>query len=155
MALLRIGIITLFSIVFLTSCFDYEDVDFRGVQNVGIEDRSGGNITVRIDMKVNNPNNYNIKIKKSALDVFVNGSKIGKTKMKKSIVLKKNTEDVYPLYLTLNEKDLRGSAIASIGSILSGSMKIRIKGDIKAKVYGIGKKFPIDIEEPVNLGSMF
>ena len=87
MALLRIGLITLFSIVFLTSCFDYEDVEFKGVQNIGLEGRSGGNITVRIDMKVNNPNNYNIKIKKSSLDVFVNGSKVGKTKMKNSIIL--------------------------------------------------------------------
>ena len=155
MALLRIGIITLFSIVFLTSCFDYEDVEFKGVQNIGLEGRSGGNITVRIDMKVNNPNNYNIKIKKSSLDVFVNGSKIGKTKIKNNIVLKKNHQEVYPLFLTLSEKELKGSVLSSIGSLLRGSMKVRIKGNIKAKVYGFGKKFPIDVEQPVNLGSIF
>jgi|SaaInlStandDraft_5_1057022.scaffolds.fasta_scaffold13066_3 LEA14-like dessication related protein len=155
MALLRIGIITLFSIVFLTSCFDYEDVEFKGVQNIGLEGRSGGNITVRIDMKVKNPNNYNIKIKKSSLDVFVNGSKIGKTKIKNNIVLKKNHQEVYPLFLTLSEKELKGSALSSIGSLLRGSMKVRIKGNIKAKVYGFGKKFPIDVEQPVNLGSIF
>ena len=74
--------------------------------------------------------------------------------MNNNIVLKKNTEDTYPLYLTLNEKELLGSALGSLGSLLKGSMKIRIKGDIKAKVYGIGKKFPIDVEESVNLGSM-
>jgi hypothetical protein len=140
MALLRIGLITLFSIVFLTSCFDYEDVEFKGVQNIGLEGRSGGNITVRIDMKVNNPNNYNIKIKKSSLD---------------DVVLKKNHQDVYPLYLTFSEKELKSSALASIGSLLTGRMKVRIKGNIKAKVYGIGKKFPIDVEEPVNLSSLF
>ena len=155
MALLRIGLITLFSIVFLTSCFDYEDVEFKGVQNIGLEGRSGGNITVRIDMKVNNPNNSNIKIKKSSLDVFVNSSKVGKTKMKNDVVLKKNHQDVYPLYLTFSEKELKSSALASIGSLLTGRMKVRIKGNIKAKVYGIGKKFPIDVEEPVNLSSLF
>jgi LEA14-like dessication related protein len=155
MALLRIGLITLFSIVFLTSCFDYEDVEFKGVQNIGLEDRSGGNITVRIDMKVNNPNNYNIKIKKSSLDVFVNGSKVGHTKMKNNTVLKKNQQDVYPLYLTLSEKELKSSALSSIGSLLTGKMKVRIKGEIKAKVYSIGKKVPIDVEEPVNLGALF
>jgi LEA14-like dessication related protein len=155
MTLLRIGLFTLFSIVFLTSCFDYEDIDFKGVQNIGLEGRSRGTITVRIDMKVNNPNNYNIKIKKSSLDVFVNGSKVGKTKMKNDVVLKKNHQDVYPLYLTFSEKELKSSALASIGSLLTGKMKVRIKGDIKAKVYGIGKKFPIDVEEPVNLGSIF
>ena len=155
MALLRIGLITLFSIVFLTSCFDYEDVEFKGVQNIGLEGRAGGNITVRIDMKVNNPNNYNIKIKKSSLDVFINGSKVGKTKIKNDIVLKKNRQDVYSMYLTLGEKELKGSALSSIGSLLTGSMKVRIKGDIKAKVYGVGKKFPIDVEEPVSLRSLF
>ena len=155
MALIKIGLITLFSIFFFTSCFDYEDVEFQGVQNFGIEDRTDGNITVRIDLKVNNPNNYNIKIKKTSLDVFVNGAEVGKTKMKNNIVLKKNHQDVYPLYLTLSEKELKGSALSSIGSFLRGSMKIRVKGDIKAKVYGVGKKFPIDIEEPVNLRSIF
>ena len=155
MALLKIGLITLFSIVFLTSCFDYEDVEFKGVQNIDLEGRAGGNITVRIDMKVNNPNNYNIKIKKSSLDVFINGSKVGKTKIKNDIVLKKNRQDVYSMYLTLGEKELKGSALSSIGSLLTGSMKVRIKGDIKAKVYGVGKKFPIDVEEPVSLRSLF
>lgn len=155
MALVKIGLITLFSIFFLTSCFDYEDVEFKGVKNFGVENRSDGNITVRIDLKVNNPNNYNIKIKKSSLDIFVNGAKIGKTKMKNNIVLKKNQQDEYPLYLTLSEKELKGSALSTIGSFLKGSMKVRIKGDIKAKVYGVGKKFPIDIEEPVNLRSIF
>ncbi len=155
MGFLRIGIITLISFVFLTSCFDYEDVEFRGVQNVGLEGRSEGNITLRIDMKVNNPNNYNIKIKKSALDVYVNGSKVGRTKMKNNIVLKKNYQEVYPLYLSLSEKELKSSALSAIGSFLKGSMKVRIKGDIKAKVYGVGKKFPIDIEEPVNFRSIF
>lgn len=155
MGFLRIEIITLISFVFLTSCFDYEDVEFRGVQNVGLEGRSEGNITLRIDMKVNNPNNYNIKIKKSALDVYVNGSKVGRTKMKNNITLKKNYQEVYPLYLSLSEKELKSSALSTIGSFLKGSMKVRIKGDIKAKVYGVGKKFPIDIEEPVNFRSIF
>lgn len=155
MALLKIGLITLFSIFFLTSCFDYEDVEFKGVQNFGLENRSEGNITVRIDLKVNNPNNYNIKIKRSSLDIFVNGARVGKTKMKNNIVLKKNHQDVYPLYLTLSEKELKGSALSSIGSFLKGSMKLGLKGDIKAKVYGVGKKFPIDIEEPINLRSIF
>ena len=155
MALLRVGLIALFSIVFLTSCFDYEDIDFKGVQKIGLEGRSRGTITVRIDVKVNNPNSYNIKIKRSSLDVFINGSKVGKTKIKNDVVLKKNHQDVYPLYLTFSEKELKSSALASIGSLLTGRMKVRIKGDIKTKVYGIGKKFPIDVEEPVNLGSIF
>ena len=90
------------------------------MQNFGIEDRSAGNITVRIDLKVNNPNNYNIKIKKSSLDVFVNGAEVGKTKMKNNIVLKKNHQDVYPLYLTLSEKELKRSALVIYRKLSEG-----------------------------------
>ena len=155
MALLRIGLVTLFSIVFLTSCFDYEDVEFKGVQSLGLKEPFGGNVAVRIDVKVNNPNNYNIKMKKSTLDVFVNGLKVCKTKMQNNIVLKKNHEDVYPLYLTLGEKELKNSALASITTLMTGSVKVRVKGDVKTKAYGILKKFPIDMEKSVNLSSFF
>jgi LEA14-like dessication related protein len=155
MSLLRIGLISFFSVFLLTSCFDYEEVNFKGVKKFGIEDRSAGNITIRMDLNVSNPNKYNINIKKSTLDVFVNGNKVGKAKMKNNIILKKKKEDVYPLYLTLKEKDLMGSALSSIGSLISGSMKVGIKGNVKVKVYGFGKKFPVEVEESVNLGSIF
>jgi len=148
-------LILLISFITLTSCFDYQDVDFKGVENFSLENKSTDNIVVRLDMRVKNPNNYNIKIKKSSLDIFVNGKKAGKTKMKNDIVLKKNSEGVYPVYLNTNGKDLLSSSMGSLGSLLGGSLKIRLKGDVKAKVYGVGKKFPIDVEEPVSLGSMF
>lgn len=154
MSTLRFSFITLFSLFFLTSCFDYEDVDFKGVDNFSLVDKSADNITVRLDLRVKNPNNYNIKIKKSSLDIFINGNKAGKTKMKDDIVLKKGVEGVYPIYLKTNGKEIL-SSMGSLGSLLTGSLKVRIKGNVKAKVYGIGKKFPIDVEEPVSLGSMF
>lgn len=155
MTFLKTVLIVILSSVLFTSCFDYEDVDFKGVENFGLEEKSADNIVIRLDLRVKNPNNYNIKIKKSTLDIFVNGKKAGKTKMKNDIVLKKNEEGVYPIYLVTNGKELMSSTMGSLGSLLSGSMKVRIKGNVKAKVYGIGKKFPIDVEEPVNLSSMF
>lgn len=145
----------LFCALLLTSCFDYKDVEFKGMQDFGIEDRTDNNITVRVDLKVNNPNNYGIKVKKSTLDVYLNKKYVGKTKMKKSIKLKKNSEGVYPLYLKTSGRDLMKSAMGSIGSLLRGKVNLGIKGDVKASVYGVGKKFPVEMEESVNLKGMF
>ena len=144
-----------FTLLVLNSCFDYKDVEFKGMQGFNIEDRTDDAITIRVDMKVNNPNNYNIKVKKSTLDVYLNNKYVGKTKMKKSVVLKKKREGVYPVYLKTTGKDLMKSAMGSLGSLLSGQINLGVKGDVKAGAYGISKKFPIDVTQNVSLKGMF
>lgn len=144
-------ILVLITIVSLSSCFEYEDVDFKGIQDFSLADRTKENILIRLDLKVNNPNTYNITIKPTTLDVFINGKNAGKTKMKDKIVLKKNTTGVYPLYLQAKTKDIMGAMTGSFGSLLSGKIKIGVKGNVKAKAYGVGKKFYLNEEESVSL----
>ncbi len=72
-------ILVLITIVSLSSCFEYEDVDFKGIQDFSLADRTKENILIRLDLKVNNPNTYNITIKPTTLDVFINGKNAGKT----------------------------------------------------------------------------
>lgn len=152
--LYRISVFT-FLIIFLTSCFDYEEVQFKGMQGFNIEERTEDNITVRLDIKVDNPNTYNIKIKKSNLDLYLNKKYLGKAKIKKSVTLKKKQIDTYPVYIKTSGKDLMKSAMGNIGSLLSGKVNLGVKGDLKASVYGISKKFPVEMEEDVSLKGMF
>lgn len=138
-------------LLLLNSCFEYEDVDFKGIQDFKLENTTSEQILIRLDLKVDNPNTYNITIKPATLDIFVNGKLAGKTKMKEKIVLKKKMTGVYPLYLQAKTKDIMGALTGSIGSLLSGKVKIGIKGNVKAKVYGIGKKFYLNEEETVSI----
>jgi len=137
--------------VSLNSCFEYEDVEFKGMQDFKLENKNTEHLLMRLDLKVDNPNAYNITIKPAILDIYVNGKYAGKTKMKEKIVLKKNTTGVYPLYLQANTKDLMNALTGSFGSLLSGKVKVGIKGDVKAKVYGVGKKFYLNEEETISL----
>jgi len=150
MKLLNI-IVIFFLATLLSGCLEYEDVDFKGVQKFGIEERTSEQILIRLDIKVDNPNTYNITIKPATLDIHINGKYAGKTKMKEKIVLKKNTTGIYPLYLQAKTKDIMGALTGSLGSILSGRVKVGIKGNVKAKAYGIGKKFYLNEEQTVSL----
>jgi len=136
----------------LQSCFEYEEVDFKGVENFKVEEQNGDKMVVRLDLRVFNPNKYNITIKKTNLDVLLNGKYIGKTSMKENIKIKKKKEDVYPVRLVMNKKDLMKGAMGSLGGLFGGSVKLGVKGNVKAKAYGIGKKFPVEFEQPVSLG---
>lgn len=149
--LLRFSWVILIALLF-QSCFEYEDVDFKGMESYNVEEQNNDNILVRLDLRVNNPNKYNITIKKTKLDVSINGKKIGQTEMKNDIKLKKKTEAVYPVRLKMNRGDIMKGAMSSLGGLFGGSVKVGVKGNVKAKAYGIGKKFPLEFEQPVNLG---
>lgn len=138
-------------LVLLNSCFEYEEVDFKGVQNFKLENRTSENLLMRLDLKVNNPNTYNITIKPTTLDIYVNGKFAGKTKMKDKIVLKKQTTGVYPLYMQANTKDIMSALPMNLGALLSGKITMGIKGNVKAKAYGVGKKFYLNEEETIYL----
>lgn len=138
-------------LVLMSSCLEYEEVDFKGLQDIRLENTTSEQLLIRLDLKVDNPNTYNIIIKPAILDVYINGKFAGKTKMKEKIVLKKSTTGVYPLYLQAARKDIIGSVAGSIGTLLSGKVKVGIKGNVKAKAYGVAKKFYLNEEETVSL----
>lgn len=148
--LLQFSWVILIALLF-QSCFEYEDVDFKGMESYKVEEQNGDHVVVRLDLRVHNPNKYNITIKKTKLDVSINGKKIGQTEMKDDIKLKKKTEAVYPVRLKMNKGDIMRGAMSSLGGLFGGSVKVGVKGNVKAKAYGIGKKFPLEFEEPVNM----
>lgn len=142
LALLMIG---------MNGCFDYYDVEFKGVQNVSVVERTENDLKLQVDVRINNPNTYNIKIKKSVFDIYINDRLVGKTNLAEKVILKKKTEDVYGIVLNANARDLLKAAMGSLGGLMKGTVKIGIKGDVKGSVYGVTKKVPIDVEENINL----
>jgi LEA14-like dessication related protein len=135
----------------LQGCFDYEEVEFRGVQNVSVVERTDNVVKLQIDVRVDNPNKFNIKVKKSTLDIYINDKYVGKTHLDEKIVLKKKTDDVYGVVLRANPKDILKAAMGSLGGLLKGSVTVQLKGDVKGSVYGISKKVEVDVKEEINL----
>lgn len=136
---------------FLQGCFDYEEVEFKGVKDVSLLDRTEDKLRIQVDVLVDNPNNFNIKVKKSTLDIYLNGKYVGKTTLDSKIVVKKNTEDVYPVVLNANTKEVMKAAMGSLGGLLKGKVTIGLKGKVKGSVYGISKSVDVDMEEEINL----
>ncbi len=137
----------------LNSCFTYQDLTIGGVDNVKIDKFNKEEIKLTLFVKINNPNNYKIKVKKSIFDLFVAGKEIGKVKMKEDVVIDKEKEKQYEIALSTTMKDASSSALNALGSaIFSGKVKIRVKGKAKAKVMFIGKKFDVDFQDEIPLG---
>lgn len=149
-------ILFVFAILIFTSCA-YRDVEVMGVESVNVDEFTTDNVQITASIILKNPNNFKIKIKRSELDLYVNGDQIGTTKLKKKIVLPKNTEMAHDFIIESSIKDLGGGLLSSVGSVISGGgVRVGVKGDVKGSAFLITTKIPIDVEENVSLdGGLF
>ncbi|MDA9261863.1 LEA type 2 family protein [Flavobacteriales bacterium] len=137
----------------LTSCSLYEDVEFLGVQDYSFERLEGSEIKASIIFKINNPNFYSIKLKKSDFEIFLDDDKLGSAKMLEDIKIKRKAEGEYTLNLALQESELKNSVVPLLKKAFSkNTVTFRIKGKAHAKVWGIlGKKVDINEKKEVSI----
>jgi LEA14-like dessication related protein len=136
----------------LSSCLEYKEVKVVQVIDVGIKDISVSGVAVEVAMQIKNPNNYNIKIIGSDLNLFLKGNKMGAANLKNKVILKKKSNAVYRFTLQSNFKDLAlGSLPVLMGLMTQNEIEFHIVGHIKAQAKGISKKVPIDFTEKVKL----
>jgi LEA14-like dessication related protein len=145
-------LIAFFLFGILQACVTFKDVDMKKFGGVKIETFTKEEIRISISANIDNPNNYNIKVKKADLEIYVDGKFLGKAHIDKKIVLKKKTTADYQAIIVT---DLRkaGSSLMTIAgaAILKGEAEIRVKGKVKAGVILFSRKIPIDEKKNIPL----
>jgi LEA14-like dessication related protein len=129
----------------LSSCFQYDDVVYQGFDNVKMTKPKDGQMNIKFNLKLDNPNNYKIKIKPSDVTVFVGGKELGQIHLTETLVIDKRSEKSYPLSVDLKLKDLFKSGLGGLFEVITKqTVTLRIKGFVRGSVYGITQKRYID-----------
>jgi len=133
-------------------CMTYKEVEIIEVTDVSLKQFTAKGVEVEVAMQIKNPNNYNISIVDSDLELFAKGSRVGIAKVEKKITLLKKSNQIHRFIIKASLKDLGIGAIPLAMSVLGGEpIDIHIKGDIKAKAKGVGKRFPVDFKKTVKI----
>lgn len=128
-------------LISVSSC-QYEEVKYLGVSNFSNFNQKDKEFFFHVDVKANNPNTYNIKIKPSTLDVYLDEKKIGVVHLDEKVKLVKKMEDVYTAKLRAQLDKIK---ILDIGTqILFKSPKLIFKGQVKAGTAFFYKRFDIN-----------
>ncbi len=136
----------------LSGCLQYKEVKVVDVGKIGVKEISMKGIKVEVEMQIKNPNKYDISIVDSDLDLYLKGNKMGEAKIQEKVTLPKKSNKIHRFTIQTNVKDLLSGALPVLLSLLTeNSIELQVKGDIKAKAKGIGKKFPVDFKEKVKL----
>jgi LEA14-like dessication related protein len=134
----------------LSGC-DFEEINFKGIEKFELLDQKDDQIKLKLMMRVENLNKFNIILKNSDLDLSLNDTYIGKATIDAPVKLKKKSEAAYPVVLNIKGKDVLKKTMGMMGTILSGPIKFSAKGKVTGKAYGISKAMDVAFTEKLNL----
>lgn len=142
------------ALLFLSSCGDFQDVSFSGIQSVKVNKISTKGIDVDVTAKIKNPNDVAFTIYHSDLDATFSGMNVGKAHLTNNVKIKANSEQDYTFNV---QSDFTGLSLAEVPSLLgiaaSRSIKVGLKGNLKVGKLFMKKDYPVDMVKTVPLGA--
>jgi LEA14-like dessication related protein len=126
----------------LSSCIEFEDVEVLRFGKIQVQQIKGSTAKISVDLDLENPNFFSIKIKPSTLDLFVEDEYVGKAILLEKVKIIKKKTGTYITRVELIAED--GVLRKLLKYALKPELKIRVNGKVKGSVYGITKRIAID-----------
>ena len=130
----------------INGCISYKAVQIKEIKSVQPLNNNLSSGKMVVNLRVANPNNYSIKVKKYNLHAFVNNTDLGEIKVDEKIVLPKNSEQDYKLTFATDMNKIIG-LIPSL--FLQGGGEAALKGSVRIKALFLSKKFSVDLKKKV------
>jgi len=134
----------------LSSCNVYRDVQVNEVQEIIVGEISEEGMQVEVRMTIENPNWYNVVLKKSHVDVFLEGSKIGELVLNEKVTVPKKSTTTQVLVMDADYEKLQGI----FGNILILLFKkeyiLEAKGFVTGRGLIVTKKVKVDLKETLS-----
>jgi LEA14-like dessication related protein len=140
----------------LSSCGDFQDVTFEGIENVKVNKISQQGIDVDITAKIKNPNKVAFTIYKSDLDATFSNMNVGKAILTNNVKIKANTSQAYTFNIKSDFSKLSMAELPNLLSIAtSKSIKVGLKGNLRVGKMLLKKNYPVDMVKsvPMNFGN--
>lgn len=138
---------TLFS-----SCGDFQEVTFSGIENVNIISLSQQGAEAEITAKIKNPNTVAFTIYPVDMDVVLGGINAGKAYLIGRTKIKANSDQTYTFRIKSDFSTLSMTDMPKLMAMaMSRSVKVSLKGNLKVGRLFIRKSYPVEMTQNVPL----
>lgn len=149
-------ILTAFGLLLLlagyTSCSDFQEITFSGIENVKVTKLSKEAVEADIIAKINNPNRSGFTVYHSDMDVTFNGISCGKAKLTNNVKIKGESEQTYTFHVRTDLSNLSMTEYPKLLAIaLSKHAKISLKGNLNVGKLFVKKQYPVEFSKLVSL----
>lgn len=138
----------------LSSCFKYEEVTVENIKSVRLIEFSDQGLLVESEIKINNPNGFDIRIVDSGFDLYVKGNKLAKASIQQKLTIPENSSDYHKIRIKSDYKDFADGALVNMLAITMGGGKeisFKAEGFVVGKVFFIKRKAEFSHQETVPL----
>jgi LEA14-like dessication related protein len=134
----------------LTGCLSYKQVVMHDIADVEVRKLDLKGVELTAHVRLENPNGYRIHVKDPDVDLYLNGTFVGKGMLDSTLVLDKRSSRIYviPLHAEFKGANL---LMMLLGGALTGEMKIGAKGSFVGQAGLLRKRFPFEVEQTVDM----
>jgi LEA14-like dessication related protein len=144
-------LLTISSVLF-TSCSDFEEVQFSGIENVQVTKLSQQGAEAEITAKIKNPNSTSFTVYKSDLNVTLNGLDAGIAHLTDNVKIKSNSEESYTFKIKSDFSSLSLTDLPQLISIAtSKNVKVGLKGNLLVGKFFYKRSVPVEVTQNVPL----
>ena len=141
---LRKGSWLLFILIFaFQGCRVYSDVEFKGVKETRFTSFNAQGVSCEFDVEVYNPNPYKITLMQSDVNLFLEGTRLGKVQLPESAVLHAENSTILKLTCTAEPSSVPKIVGGAIGLVFKKDGVIEGKGMVTAKASLVTKTVPV------------
>ena len=136
------------------SCGSVQPLEVKSIENFKVNNISKGKIDLTIEVVIDNPNSFSVKVKDVAFDVKINNLNLGEIKYPKAIKLKRNGKTTTKLDI---ETSIGKLLLQAPGALLAfqkeNTVPLELNGKFKAGKLFIYKSYSVSYADEIDLKS--
>jgi LEA14-like dessication related protein len=148
---MRFLLFILLLVVAASSCRQPRELVYQDIQNFSLKQAGLQKSTLSMVVRLYNPNNYKLRLKKSDIEVFVNGKLLGKMSTDGGVSIARRDTSSLPVMLDVS---LGGVLSGLLGAAFNSEVTVKLSGSIKAGRHGIFVRVPVDYESKQDVSSL-
>jgi LEA14-like dessication related protein len=136
-------LIVLSILLFMPSCRAPKELEYRDFKNLSTENLGFSSSTIKVDLIYYNPNNFGLQLKRTDLDVYINGNLLGHTAQDYQISIPRRGEFTLPLKIDVDMKNAYKNAFPAL---FGKEVMVKITGKVKVGKANVFKSFNVNYE---------
>jgi len=129
--------------ILLVSCSAPKELEYRDFRNFSTQNIGFSTTSVKMDMIYYNPNGFGLQLKRTELDIFVNGVLLGHSSQDYQITIPKKEQFIIPITMDIDMKNLIKN---SLTTLFNKEVNVKVTGSIKIGKANVFVSFPVNYE---------
>ena len=136
-------VICIILLALITSCSAPKELEYREFRNFTVQKIGFSTTAVKMDMIYFNPNNFGLQLKRTELDIFVNGVLLGHSSQDYQVTIPKKEQFIIPITMDVDMKNLIKNSLVSF---FNKEVTVKATGSIKVGKANVFMSFPVMYE---------